>query len=224
MNYYEELGLTPSASAEQIRQAYLNLVRLLHPDHQQSEELRRVADCQMKRLNHVNSVLSDPDRRRRYDHDRYRDEQRQTPVIVTAPPPPRSRVPGMLIWLGCAAATLGGITWWISRDAVVAIPATQASVSQAPQKQEPVRPVAEPAPAAVVSPADNAGKKARARSELLDLRLQVKNAVAERDRALLLLARQKAELDNLAIQLTRERERNRRLPQMVSDPGANPAR
>jgi hypothetical protein len=223
MNYYEELGLTPSASAEQIRQAYLNLVRLLHPDHQQSDELRRVADCQMKRLNHVNGVLSDPDRRRRYDHARYRDEQRQTPVIVTAPPP-RSRVPGMLIWLGCAVVTLGGITWWISRDAVVAIPAPQALVSHAPQKQEPVHPDAEPAPAAVVSPADKAGKKARARSELVELQLQVKNAVAERDRALLLLARQKAELDNLAIQLTRERERNRRLPQTVSDPGANPAR
>jgi len=67
MNYYEELGLSPSASAEEIRQAYKELVRLLHPDQQQDEALRRAAERQMKRLNQVVAVLSDPDERQRYD-------------------------------------------------------------------------------------------------------------------------------------------------------------
>jgi curved DNA-binding protein CbpA len=44
MNYYEELGLKPSASAEEIRQAYRELARLLHPDQHQEEGLRRAAE------------------------------------------------------------------------------------------------------------------------------------------------------------------------------------
>ncbi|MGQ9635633.1 MAG: DnaJ domain-containing protein [Bryobacteraceae bacterium] len=67
MNYYEELGLTRAASAEEIRQAYRELARLLHPDQQQDEGLRRAAERQMKRLNQVVAVLSDPAARRRYD-------------------------------------------------------------------------------------------------------------------------------------------------------------
>lgn len=67
MNYYEELGLTPQATPEEIRQAYRNLSRLLHPDQQDNEELRRLADRQMKRLNGVRDILTDPVQRRKYD-------------------------------------------------------------------------------------------------------------------------------------------------------------
>ena len=67
MNYYEELGLTPQASAEEIRQAYKNLARVLHPDQFQEAPLRRAGELQMKRLNAVVAVLSDAAERRRYD-------------------------------------------------------------------------------------------------------------------------------------------------------------
>jgi curved DNA-binding protein CbpA len=50
MNYYEELRLTPSASAEEIRQAYRELVRLLHPDQRREEGLRRAAERIMEVL------------------------------------------------------------------------------------------------------------------------------------------------------------------------------
>ena len=67
MNHYEELGLTESASVEEIRQAYKSMARLLHPDHQSDEQLRKLAELQMKRLNEILAVLSDPPRREQYD-------------------------------------------------------------------------------------------------------------------------------------------------------------
>ncbi len=67
MNYYEELGLAESASVEEIRQSYKSLVRLLHPDHQSEEPLRKVAELQLTRLNEIVAVLTDPLRREKYD-------------------------------------------------------------------------------------------------------------------------------------------------------------
>jgi len=66
MNYFEEFGLTPEATAEEIRLAYRNLARLIHPDQQPDGALRRLAEGQMKRLNAVYDVLGDPVRRRQY--------------------------------------------------------------------------------------------------------------------------------------------------------------
>ena len=51
MNRFEELGLERSATATEIRQAYRNIVRLIHPDHCQDDNLRHLADLQMQRLN-----------------------------------------------------------------------------------------------------------------------------------------------------------------------------
>jgi hypothetical protein len=67
MTYYEELGLTESASMEEIRQAYKSLARLLHPDHQAEEQLRKVAQLQMMRLNEILAVLTDPLAREKYN-------------------------------------------------------------------------------------------------------------------------------------------------------------
>lgn len=67
MNFYEELGLSRSASLAEIRQAYRGLARLLHPDQCQDLQLRGLAEIQMKRLNQLFAVLSDPEARRRYD-------------------------------------------------------------------------------------------------------------------------------------------------------------
>jgi len=47
MNYYEELGLDPGATSDEIKRAYKRLTRLLHPDHQQDPELRDTAEATM---------------------------------------------------------------------------------------------------------------------------------------------------------------------------------
>ncbi len=67
MDYYEELGVPRAAPVEDIRRAWRNLARLLHPDQQQDEGLRLLAERQMKRLNEVCAVLTDPVQRMRYD-------------------------------------------------------------------------------------------------------------------------------------------------------------
>ncbi|MGA7412933.1 MAG: J domain-containing protein, partial [Bryobacteraceae bacterium] len=67
MNYYEELGLTPEATPEEIHQAHRKLTKLLHPDQQTDEALRRLAEAQMRRLNSIVDVLSDSDSRKQYD-------------------------------------------------------------------------------------------------------------------------------------------------------------
>ncbi len=67
MNYYEEFGVISTASTEEIRQAYRLLARLLHPDAQLDPEMRAAAERQMRRVNEIRAVLTDPRRRREYD-------------------------------------------------------------------------------------------------------------------------------------------------------------
>jgi DnaJ-class molecular chaperone len=63
-NYYEVLGIVPSANAADIDAAYRGLVRRFHPDMGRAtpESLTR-----MKLINEAYSVLSDSQKRRRYD-------------------------------------------------------------------------------------------------------------------------------------------------------------
>jgi len=60
---YDDLGVSPGASAEDLRRAYRALARRLHPDvngEAGSEE-------RMRRVNHAWTVLGDPGARERYD-------------------------------------------------------------------------------------------------------------------------------------------------------------
>jgi DnaJ-class molecular chaperone len=63
-DYYEVLGVKRDASDEQIRQAYRKLARKYHPDVNPGD---KVAEDKFKELNEANEVLSDPDKRKRYD-------------------------------------------------------------------------------------------------------------------------------------------------------------
>jgi curved DNA-binding protein CbpA len=67
ITFYEEIGVAPGASPEEIRNAFRALVRLFHPDQQTDPQLKEIAEKQMRKLNRVYAVLSDPERRRRYD-------------------------------------------------------------------------------------------------------------------------------------------------------------
>jgi len=64
-NYYEVLGVTPTASIEQIRSAYRDKVRIIHPDS--AVVASSTASLQMAEVVRAWSTLSDPLLKRAYD-------------------------------------------------------------------------------------------------------------------------------------------------------------
>ena len=66
-NYYEVLGVTPTASIEQIRAAYRDKVRIIHPDS--AVAASPTASLQMAEVVRAWSTLSNADLRRAYDEE-----------------------------------------------------------------------------------------------------------------------------------------------------------
>lgn len=62
-DYYKTLGLSRTASGEEIKKAYRKLAREFHPDRNTAKD----AEQRFKEINEANEVLSDPEKRRRYD-------------------------------------------------------------------------------------------------------------------------------------------------------------
>ncbi len=64
-NFYEVLGIPPTASVQQIRQAYRDLSKLYHPDTTKLPPA--TATAKFHQLNEAYATLSSPDRRNAYD-------------------------------------------------------------------------------------------------------------------------------------------------------------
>ncbi len=85
-NYYEQLGVARDASDRDIRQAYRKLARQYHPDVNPGDS---GAEEKFKQINEAHGVLSDPDKRRKYD--RYGDRWIHADEIEQAEAQARSR-------------------------------------------------------------------------------------------------------------------------------------
>lgn len=64
IDYYKVLGIDKSASAEDIKKAYRKLARKLHPDLNPND---KEAHQKFQQVNEANEVLSDPEKRKKYD-------------------------------------------------------------------------------------------------------------------------------------------------------------
>jgi curved DNA-binding protein CbpA len=114
ITFYEELGLAPGASPEEIHDTFRALVRLLHPDQQTDPLLKEIAEKQMRKLNRIYSVLSDPDRRRRYDETLDEDDLPATIIINTSANPNLGRLVGRIAWIAAILVSAGLLVWLAS--------------------------------------------------------------------------------------------------------------
>lgn len=64
IDYYKTLGLSKTASESDIKSAYRKLARKYHPDLNPNN---KEAEKKFKELNEANEVLSDPEKRKKYD-------------------------------------------------------------------------------------------------------------------------------------------------------------
>ncbi|QNL50727.1 J domain-containing protein [Olivibacter sp. SDN3] len=64
IDYYQILGINKNASKEEVRKAYRKLARKYHPDLNPDD---KEAQRKFQQINEANEVLSDPEKRKKYD-------------------------------------------------------------------------------------------------------------------------------------------------------------
>lgn len=85
-DYYKVLGVSRDASADDIKKAFRKLARKYHPDVAKD---KKAAEEKFKAINEAHEVLSDPEKRKRYDQ--YGAQWREAMAAENADTPPRGQ-------------------------------------------------------------------------------------------------------------------------------------
>src|ERR1051325_9779956 len=78
-DFYETLGVSKTATEKDIRSAYRRLARKYHPDVNPND---KTSEARFKEINAAHDVLSDPEKRKKYD--RYGDNWEHADEIERA--------------------------------------------------------------------------------------------------------------------------------------------
>jgi hypothetical protein len=165
LSFYEEFGVEPTSSAEEIHDAFRALARLLHPDQHPDPALKEIAERQMRKINRIYAVLSDPERRRRYDETLEEDLFPPTIIVNAAADNPNvRRLIGRFAWIGAVLVSAVLLIWLAS--------------SQSSQKvREPLVSSYDPSDPGPSSPESSAA------DEIQRLRSSIRTLTVERDAA-----------------------------------------
>lgn len=120
ITFYEELGVDPTASPDEIHNAFRALVRLLHPDQQTDPLLKVIAEKQMRKMNRIYAVLSDPERRRRYDETLAEDDFPPAIILDASVNPHVGRLMGRIAWIAAILVSAGLLAWLASQNSTPA--------------------------------------------------------------------------------------------------------
>jgi hypothetical protein len=162
ISYYEELGVAPDASADQIHDAFRAMVKLLHPDQQRDPQLREIAERQMRRLNHIHSVLSDPQNRRIYDQQLNPEARPAEAIIVSRVGMRKAAV--KLTWAGVITVSTIILVWLAADSPAARVPVFAEGTASANND---------------TAPSGNSGEIARLRAELRQARVELDAALRE---------------------------------------------
>ncbi|MBM4125424.1 MAG: molecular chaperone DnaJ [Nitrospira sp.] len=66
-DYYETLGIDRSASEDDVKKAFRKLARQFHPDLHSGDHQKKTAEEKFKEINEAYEILSDQEKRKRYD-------------------------------------------------------------------------------------------------------------------------------------------------------------
>ncbi len=116
---YTTLGVPRTATQEQIRAAYYELVARYHPDKYSGHPLQELASEKMALINHAYEVLSDPVRRQQYDEGLTPDPVEPYAARDGTPAAARRSWPGLLLLAVAVIALilfLSGFLIWFAPD------------------------------------------------------------------------------------------------------------